>query len=159
MEALRDSPGPNSRRCPSAAPRGTLRLLRREVRYGTGSRIDLLLEDHAEDPRACYVEVKNVTLIDGSVARFPDAVTSRGLKHLGELTTMVASGSRAVMCYLIQRGDAETFGPADSIDPAYAQGLRDAVSKGVEAIAWACEVTPEAIQVIRPVPVSLDPTA
>ena len=133
--------------------------IRREVRYGTGSRIDLLLEEHAEDPRACYVEVKNVTLIDGSVARFPDAVTSRGLKHLGELTTMVASGSRAVMCYLIQRGDAETFGPADSIDPAYAQGLRDAVSKGVEAIAWACEVTPEAIQVIRPVPVSLDPTA
>ncbi len=129
--------------------------IRREVRYGTGSRIDLLLEGHPDDPRPCYVEVKNVTLVDGDVARFPDAVTSRGLKHLGELTTVVASGARAVMCYLIQRADAESFEPADAIDPAYATGLRDAAKNGVEAIAWACEVSAESIAVVRPVPVNL----
>jgi sugar fermentation stimulation protein A len=133
--------------------------VRREVRYGTGSRIDMLLEGHPEDPRACYVEVKNVTLIDGSIARFPDAVTSRGLKHLGELTTMVNSGSRAMMCYLIQRGDAASFEPAETIDPAYALGLRDAMSKGVEAVAWVCEVTSTSIRVSHAVPVSLTSTA
>ena len=133
--------------------------LRREVRYGTGSRIDLLLEEHPDDPRPCYVEVKNVTLVDGEIARFPDAVTSRGLKHLGELSTMVSSGARAVMCYLIQRGDANLFAPADRIDPAYGEGLRDAASRGVELIAWSCDVTPESIAVVGPVPVSLERTA
>lgn len=133
--------------------------VRREVRYGTGSRIDMLLEGHPEDPRACYVEVKNVTLTDDSIARFPDAVTSRGLKHLGELTTMVKSGSRAMMCYLIQRGDAVSFEPAEAIDPAYALGLRDALANGVEAVAWVCAVSPTSIRVSHSVPVNLSPTA
>ena len=100
-----------------------------------------------------------MTLVEGTIARFPDAVTSRGLKHLGELTTMVASGARAVMCYLIQRGDAQVFGPADRIDPAYGEGLRDAASRGVEVIAWSCDVTPESIAVVGPVPVSLERSA
>jgi sugar fermentation stimulation protein A len=129
---------------------------RREVPYGTGSRIDLLLEDHPEDPRPCYVEVKNVTLVQDGIARFPDAVTSRGLKHLGELTTVVESGGRAVMFYLIQRGDGERFRPADDIDPAYGLGLRNAAKHGVETFAWVCEVTPKVIRVSHPVPVELD---
>ncbi|MEC9072367.1 MAG: DNA/RNA nuclease SfsA, partial [Myxococcota bacterium] len=60
--------------------------IRREVKYGEGSRIDVLLEDGTDDPRPCYVEVKSVTLGGGEIARFPDAVTKRGQKHLKELT-------------------------------------------------------------------------
>ena len=115
------------------------------------------------DPQTCTLDetlvAANRALVDGEIARFPDAVTSRGLKHLGELSTMVSSGARAVMCYLIQRGDANLFAPADRIDPAYGEGLRDAASRGVELIAWSCDVTPESIAVVGPVPVSLERTA
>ena len=81
--------------------------MRREVKYGKNSRIDILLEDEAK-PK-CYVEVKNVTMrrdLDGGPAEFPDSVTSRGAKHLVELADMVAEGHRAVMLYLAQRNDA-----------------------------------------------------
>jgi len=82
--------------------------MRREVRYGAKSRIDILLEDEARPP--CYVEVKNVHLMrEAGLAEFPDSVTARGAKHLGELTDMVAAGARAVMVYFVQRGDAEAF--------------------------------------------------
>ena len=79
--------------------------------------------------------------------------------QLGELSSMVNSGSRALMCYLIQRGDAASFEPAEEIDPAYALGLRDAMSKGVEAVAWVCEVTSTSIRVSHAVPVNLTSTA
>ena len=74
--------------------------VRREVKYGKNSRIDLFLQ---EDGRPdCYVEVKSVTLRREEAAEFPDAVTARGTKHLGELSDMVANGGRAVMLYLVQ---------------------------------------------------------
>lgn len=129
--------------------------VRREVRYGTNSRIDLLLTDHPDDPRPCYVEIKNVTLVRGGVARFPDAVTARGLKHLNELTQVVAGGGRALMFYLVQRGDAEAFGPAVDIDPAYAMGLSRAHAAGVEILAWQATVTPELIGLAHPLPALL----
>jgi len=119
---------------------------RREVTYGTErSRIDLLAEGHPDDPRPCYIEVKSVTLAVDGVAMFPDAVTKRGLKHLRELERMVAGGDRAVMLYLVQRSDCEAFAPAEHIDPAYAQGLRDAVAAGVEVEVWTAEVSPEGV--------------
>lgn len=79
-----------------------------------------------------WVECKNVTMAEDDVALFPDAVSARGLKHLGSLESIVAAGERAAMFYCIQRPDARCFGPADMIDPAYAAGLREAVGRGVE---------------------------
>lgn len=126
--------------------------LRREVKYGLASRIDLLLEDPARPP--AYVEIKNVHLSrTAGLAEFPDSVTERGVKHLVELSAMVAAGHRAVMVYLIQRADAERFAFAADIDPRYAAAFANARAAGVEAIAYACDLTPEAITVARPVPI------
>ncbi|MDZ4843071.1 MAG: DNA/RNA nuclease SfsA [Hyphomicrobium aestuarii] len=122
--------------------------LRSEVRYGINSRIDLLLEDTKLG--MCYVEIKNVHLLRSpGLAEFPDSVTARGAKHLAELSDMVDAGHRAVMVYLIQRGDCERFALAGDIDPAYAAAFHAARSRGVEAIACRCEVTPEGITVDR----------
>ena len=137
--------------------------LRREVKYGKNSRIDVLLEDDAGDggrPPA-YVEVKNVHLRrpdrgDGLAAEFPDCVTARGAKHLEEMTEMVRQGARAVMVYLVQRMDCAYFRIAADIDPTYAAGLRRARESGVEAVCWSCRITPEAIELDRPLPLRLD---
>lgn len=132
---------------------------RREVKYGKNSRIDLLLEDDGKP--SCYVEVKNVTLRrDGvgggdGLAEFPDAVTARGAKHLVELTDMVANGARAVMVYLVQRPDCDRFTVAADIDPDYAKALTAARAAGVEAVCYACTVTPEEIRVDRPLPLAI----
>ena len=116
------------------------RTTRREVKYGENSRIDVLLEDHPRRAGRCYVEVKNTTLSAGRTALFPDAVTERGLKHLGELVRVAEAGERAVQFFLISRADVTTFRPADDIDPAYAQALRDAAERGVEVMAYRTRV-------------------
>ncbi len=131
--------------------------LRREVRYGENSRIDILLERGPEEaPERCWVEVKNVTLTEHSVALFPDAVTERGRKHLRELGDRVAAGDRAVMLYVVQREDAESLAPADAIDPAYGAALRQAVDVGVEALAYRADVAIDQILLVTPLPVTLD---
>ena len=125
-------------------------LLRREVKYGDASRIDLLLED----PRKgrCYVEVKNVHLMRrAGRAEFPDCVTTRGAKHLRELAAMVAQGHRAVMVYLIQRADAEGFSISGDLDPGYAEAFRSARGAGVEALAYRCRMSTEEIAVDKAV--------
>lgn len=132
--------------------------LRREVKYGVNSRIDLLLEDESRPP--CYVEIKNVHLRrpdrgDGLAAEFPDCVTTRGAKHLAELSAMVAQGCRAVMLYLVQRTDCAHFSTARDLDPAYDAGLRRALDSGVEALCWSCAITPDAIELDRPLPLRL----
>ncbi len=115
--------------------------LRREVKYGKSSRIDVLLE--RETGERCYVEVKSTTLVVGDVARFPDAVTERGRKHLEELRQMVREGHRAVMFFCVSRGDVTAFAPADEIDPAYGATLRAVLADGVEAVAYSTRVTPD----------------
>ncbi|MSO65688.1 MAG: DNA/RNA nuclease SfsA [Alphaproteobacteria bacterium] len=121
---------------------------RREVKYGTGSRVDLLLEDPAR--AACYVEVKNVHLRrQPGLAEFPDAVTERGAKHLAELAKIVAGGGRAVMLYIVQRPDCSRFAVAADIDPAYALALHRAVAAGVEVLCYGCAMSPQAIVVNR----------
>ncbi len=126
--------------------------IRGEVCYGSErSRIDLLLEG----PGLCYVEVKNVTLADNGVARFPDAVTERGQKHLRELMAMVAAGARSVNLFVVQRADVHTVTPADDIDPAYGRLLRQAAQAGVELLAYQAHITPEAINLVRPLPIVL----
>jgi len=126
--------------------------LRREVRYGENSRIDLLLERGTD---RCWVEVKNVTLTRDGASLFPDAVTERGRKHLRELTVRVAAGDRAVMLYVVQRTDAEWFAPADDIDPAYGAALREAANAGVEALCYQADVTTTRIHLARSLPVIL----
>ena len=129
--------------------------LRPEVAYGDRSRIDLLLSDPNKPD--CYIEVKSTTLIDGKMALFPDAVTERGRKHLGELAKMVEAGHRAVQLFLISRGDVTSFRPADHIDPAYSQTLREVVLKGVEVLAFTSLVTPKEMTLATKIPVDLSP--
>ncbi len=118
--------------------------LRREVKYGEASRIDILLED-AKKGR-CYVEVKNAHLMrQAGLAEFPDCVTARGVKHLRELSQMVAEGHRAVMLFLIQRADAKRFAIAGDLDPAYLDAFREAMAAGVEAMAFSCRLSPDEI--------------
>lgn len=127
--------------------------LEMERRYGTNSRIDLLLT--GADGARCFVEVKNVTLAEGDCARFPDSVTARGTKHLRELAAQVESGDRAVMLFLVQREDCVRFEPAAAIDPLYAETLAWAAAAGVELLCYACTVGPEAVTVARALPIAL----
>jgi sugar fermentation stimulation protein A len=122
--------------------------LRREVKYGAASRIDILLED-AKKGR-CYVEIKNVHLMRrAGLAEFPDSVTARGVKHLRELSAMVAEGHRAVMLYLIQRTDAKSFTLAADLDPTYSEAFAEAA--GVEAMAFSCRMSFEEIALDKPI--------
>jgi len=131
----------------------TYERLRREVNYGTNSRIDLLCE--STDGRSCYVEVKNVHLKRAEAAEFPDCVTARGTKHLAELTAMVAACHRAVMLYIVQRTDCRSFSIAADIDPAYAAALDRAMRAGVEAICYSCRIDVRSISVDRPLPLDI----
>jgi sugar fermentation stimulation protein A len=127
--------------------------VRREVRYGTNnSRIDLLLEGHSSKP-ACYVEVKNVTLMEDRVAFFPDAVSARGTKHLEELIGVVHQGQRGVLCFCVQREDVIEVRPADSIDPVYGKTLREALKEGVEVMAYQGRVRVEEIKLHKRLPI------
>ncbi len=129
--------------------------MRAEVRYGhERSRIDLLLEHEAR--RRCWVEVKNVHWRTGDIARFPDAVTRRGAKHLRELKAQVEIGERAVMLYVVQRSDCCALGLARDVDPDYARACVEAVRAGVEVVAYACHVRLAGISIAHPVPVDLE---
>ena len=124
---------------------------RREVRYGENSRVDFLLE--APDRARCWLEIKNCHLRrTGTLAEFPDCVAARSLKHLRELTAMVEAGERAVMLFVIQRTDCDAFSACADLDPAYAKGLTEAAAAGVEVLARACEITPQAVRIAGPVP-------
>ena len=122
--------------------------IRREVRYGENSRINLLLE--TEGAPLCYVEVKNVHLRrQAGLAEFPDSVTARGTKHLGELAAVAKAGGRAVMFYLVQRSDCETFALAGDIDPDYRAAFEEADKSGVEALSYDCRLSETEIRIAR----------
>ena len=126
--------------------------LRGEVPLGDHSRIDLLAERSGEQ---CWIEVKNVTLVENGVALFPDAVTVRGQKHLRELMKVKAEGARAVIFFVVQRADGRVFAPADTIDPDYGRLLREAHEAGVEIIPYQAQVTPMDISLSHRIPVQL----
>ncbi|MEL7525331.1 MAG: DNA/RNA nuclease SfsA [Pseudomonadota bacterium] len=128
--------------------------LRREVKYGKNSRIDVLLEDAAGGKT--YVEVKNVHLMrQPGLAEFPDSVTARGAKHLGELADMVVEGHRAAMVFLVQRPDCGRLSLAEDIDPAYAAAFRAARSAGVEVYAIGCDVRLDGLDAVKPVEIAI----
>lgn len=121
----------------------------REVGIGNRSRIDLMLR--GDDLPNCYVEVKNCTWVHDGLARFPDAVTERGRKHMTALQELVGRGFRAVVFFLIQRMDAQTFSPARELDPAYTAALLQAAEAGVEVLAYDVNLTLESIQIRHPI--------
>ena len=123
--------------------------LKNEINYGKNSRIDIFLT--AKGRPDCYVEVKSTTLrrdlSDQGPVEFPDAVTTRGAKHLRELTDMVSNGCRSVMFYLVQRDDAQNFQVAADIDPNYANAFKVAVKAGVEILCYSCHLTTKEITI------------
>jgi len=124
-----------------------------EIKTSDHTRLDILLtRDNGEQ---CYVEVKNCTLVADGMARFPDAVTTRGQKHLTELEGLVADGHRGVIFFLIQRMDAHGFMPAADIDPVYADALARVVENGVEVIARSAVMNREMISMGEALPVTL----
>lgn len=126
--------------------------IRPEVRYGQNSRIDLLLE---REGSLCFVEIKNCTLVQDGIAYFPDAVTTRGLKHLVDLQAEIGRGNRCVMFYLVQRMDARLFRPADHLDPAYGRELRRALKNRVEILVYDSILDPVGIRLRKPLPYAL----
>lgn len=129
--------------------------LRREVKYGEeNSRADFCLE---LDGQSVFVEVKSVTLgfADSATAAFPDAVTTRGTKHLRELTALAASGQRAVLIYCVNLSEITAVRAAKEIDPEYAAALAEAKAAGVEVLAYGTSITPSTIAVTHPLSTKL----
>ncbi len=121
----------------------------REVKTSPSSRLDLLLERGDEK---IYVEIKNCSLVEGGWAMFPDAVTTRGTKHLNELADLVKQGHQGVIFFLIQRSDADQFRPAAHIDPLSAKTLSEVAEKGVQVLAYQAEVCPQSITINKSLP-------
>ena len=140
---------------------------RREVRYGTNSRVDFLLEAAGRAP--CWLEVKNVRsqlqrdlkpdhkvwlevknchlMRSPGLAEFPDCVAARSLKHLRELEAMVAEGDRAVVLFVVQRTDCDAFAACRELDPEFSQRLDHAAEAGVEVLIYACDLSVEAVRI------------
>ncbi len=121
-----------------------------ECPYG-GSRLDLALLD--AEGKKTFIEIKNCTLAEKGVAYFPDAVTVRGTKHIGELVKIRKDGSRAILCIVVQRADADTFSPAHRIDPEWGKAVRAAALDGVEVLVYQAQITLEKIGIGRRLPV------
>ncbi len=125
--------------------------VRPEFRFGD-SRLDFCLER----PDGLHlVEVKGVTLESGGHARFPDAPTERGVKHIRELMRAVEQGHRATAFFVVQMAQVTDFAPNDDTHPAFGAALRQAAAAGVQVVAYACRVTPDTMSIDRPVPVIL----
>lgn len=124
-----------------------------EIMVGNRSRLDLLLMN--ETSGKCYIEIKNCTLVDDGTAMFPDAVTTRGRRHLLMLQELKTLGHRCAIIFLIQRMDANQFTPADHIDPAYGKTLRDALINGVEMFVYDVFLDLEQISIGRQIPWNL----
>ncbi len=145
-----------NRLVPEALARGGIAELRgyetvrREVAYGLGSRVDLLLS--APGRPICYLEIKNVHLRRRDWAVFPDCVTARGARHMAELAQMVRAGHRAVVLFVVQRGDCREFRVAGDLDPAYNRAFETARAAGVEALCYACDVSETGIDIAGSLP-------
>jgi len=127
----------------------TAALLEGWLRADERTRLDFRLGEHRRGKPDAWVEVKSVTLAEGSLALFPDSVTERGRRHLETLIRLREAGDRAALLFLVQRSDCDRVAPADAIDPAYGEALRRAAAHGVEIFALGARVTARAITVER----------
>lgn len=130
----------------------TVTAIRREVKVSGSSRLDLAV---SHNDMTTYVEIKNCSLVENNRAMFPDAVTTRGTKHLKELMTLAAQGHGASIFFLVQRMDADSFAPAAHIDPVYSETLKAAADSGVMVLAYQADVSPSGIEVVRKLPCQL----
>jgi sugar fermentation stimulation protein A len=126
---------------------------RREVKYGAASRVDFVLE--APGRAAAWVEVKGVSLHrGGGLAEWPDCVSARGARHVAELAEMTRLGHRAVVLFVVQRADCDRFAIARDLDPAFAAAFDRVRGAGVEALVYACDMSPERVTLRRPIVVA-----
>jgi sugar fermentation stimulation protein A len=129
---------------------GTIDSIVREVKVSTRSRLYFLIQANG---RKIYIEVKNCSLAENSVAMFPDAVTKRGTRHLLELDQLRREGHEAALIFCVQRMDANRFMPAEAIDPIYTDTLYNMYSRGLTVLAYQADVQPEQILITRKIPV------
>ena len=132
---------------------GRLEIVKPETVCGN-SRLDFFVRDEAGQEG--YLEVKGVTLEHDGVASFPDAPTERGIKHLWELSELAGQGVRAYVLFVVQMEQMHVFRPNAERHPAFAEALREAVSRGVTALAYDCLVTPNTLALHAPVPIRLE---
>ena len=130
---------------------GKIQDLRPETKQGN-SRFDF---SFTQDGRQCFLEVKGVTLENHGICAFPDAPTTRGAKHLQELTELAKKGYGAYVLFVIQMEDVQHLHPNDATDPAFGQALRNASNAGVQLLAYDCAVTPDSMIIRSPIPVNL----
>jgi len=123
----------------------------REVKW-EDSRFDVMARNETE---TCFIEVKNVSMKEGNFALFPDAITTRGKKHLETLMRVKKTGMRAIMLYIVQRCDVDAFSTAKEIDPEYAKTLKKAFENGVEIFVLQVKVTPTSISINKRIPFEL----
>jgi len=123
-----------------------------EARYGD-SRFDYYIE--SSSGRKAFLEVKGVTLLQDRVARFPDAPTTRGVKHIGELVKCLEDGYEAYILFLLEMKGSKWMEPNDATHPAFGKALREAAEKGVKVLAYDCLVTPESLEVDKKIEVRL----
>lgn len=123
----------------------------REVKW-EDSRFDIMARNETE---TCFIEVKNVSMKEGNFALFPDAITTRGKKHLETLIRVKKSGMRAIMLYIVQRCDVDTFSTAKEIDPEYAKTLKKAFDSGIEIFVFQAKVTATSIIITKRIPIKL----
>ncbi|MGI6657042.1 MAG: DNA/RNA nuclease SfsA [Desulfobulbus sp.] len=131
---------------------GQVDRITQEVVVSSKSRLDFCLEGAQG---RTYLEVKHCSLAEQGVALFPDAVTTRGTRHLLELARLAEAGYNAAVLFCVQRSDAERFRPAAHIDPGYAETATQAAGSGVRFLARQVEVTPQSLTFSRPLPVEL----
>ncbi len=123
-----------------------------ETRYGA-SRFDFYIE--SASGRKAFLEVKGVTLLQDGVARFPDAPTTRGIKHIEELVKCKEDGYEAYILFLLEMKGSRWMEPNDATHPAFGKALREAAAKGVNVLAYDCIVTPDRLEVDKKVEVRL----
>ena len=129
---------------------GQIDFIQREVKVSSASRLDFLIQANG---KKCYIEVKNCSLSENGIALFPDAVTSRGTRHLHELDRLRSSEVDTAVLFCVQRADARSFMPAKLIDPEYAETLFKIYENGVKVLAYQADVNPDSVTIAKKIPV------
>ena len=119
--------------------------IKTEIKFSDNTRFDFLISNYK---KKCYLEVKNVTLVrQNNIAEFPDAITSRGTKHLRELINAKKKGYKSCMLYLIQREDCKSLKIAKDIDEEYKNTFDTALKSGVKILCYDCKLNNEEIRI------------